>query len=61
MTLEPDLNLRQYKIDKTESEDHNSNDAEDKNLEVRPLEDFKVDLSVDVEMPKTGFDFLDNW
>ena len=48
MTLEPDLNLRQYKIDKTESEDHNSNDAEDKNLEVRPLEDFKVDLSVDV-------------
>ena len=48
MTLEPDLNLRQYKIDKTGSEDHNSNDAEDKNLEVRPLEDFKVDLSVDV-------------
>ena len=48
MTLEPDLNLKQYKIDKTESEDHNSNDAEDKNLEVRPLEDFKVDLSVDV-------------
>lgn len=49
MTLEPNLNLRQYKIDdKTETEDPNSNDAADKNLENRPLEDFKVDLSVDV-------------
>lgn len=28
---------------------------------VKPLEEFKIDLNTESEIPKTGFDFLDNW
>jgi len=28
---------------------------------VRPLAEFKIDLNTESDIPKTGFDFLDNW
>lgn len=28
---------------------------------VKPLEEFKIDLNTESDIPKTGFDFLDNW
>ena len=28
---------------------------------VKPLEEFKIDLDTQLDIPKTGFDFLDNW
>jgi len=28
---------------------------------VKPLEEFKIDLDTQSDIPKTGFDFLDNW
>ena len=28
---------------------------------VKPLEEFKIDLNTQSDIPKTGFDFLDNW
>ena len=49
MILEPDINLKQYKIDAEEKYENNTSDnAIVTDLDNKPLEEFKVDLRVDV-------------
>lgn len=43
------------------NEDGNHRSKEEADDVVKPLEEFKIDLNTGSDIPKTGFDFLDNW